>query len=157
MPAEFQKDINLILINCSNTYAYLDDILIVTKGSVEIHKKTANDLERLAGENLAISLDKRKLYIKLYYMIRKTEAIEKLSPPKQQKSFMGSIHHLTMYIPNLAQTAAALGPLLKSTEKNKPNNWKQKHNTSLENIKTLVSEKTKNFNFDQKSGSTYSN
>ena len=54
-----------------------------------------------------------------------------------------------MYIPNLAQTAAALGPLLKSTEKNKPNNWKQKHNTSLENIKTLVSEKTKNINFDQ--------
>ena len=33
MPAEFQKAIDLILTNCTNTIAYLDDILIVTKGS----------------------------------------------------------------------------------------------------------------------------
>ena len=30
---------------------------------------------------------------------------------------MGSIHHLTLYIPKLAQTATALSPLLKITEK----------------------------------------
>ena len=30
---------------------------------------------------------------------------------------MGSIHHLKIYIPNLAQAAAALPPLLKNTEK----------------------------------------
>ena len=30
---------------------------------------------------------------------------------------MGSIHHLTKYIPNLAQTAAALRPLLKKQRK----------------------------------------
>ena len=33
MPNEVQKTIDLILINCENTFAYLDDILIVTKGS----------------------------------------------------------------------------------------------------------------------------
>ena len=40
----------------------------------------------------------------------------RLSSPKTFKkltSFMGSIHHLTKYIPKLAQTAAALRPLLK--------------------------------------------
>ena len=51
----------------------------------------------------------------------KTETKEKLSAPKtfkQFKSFMGSIHQLTRYIPKLAQAAAALRPLLKTTEKN---------------------------------------
>ena len=39
IPAEFQKAIDLTLTNCSNTYAYLDDMLIVTKGSIDIHKQ----------------------------------------------------------------------------------------------------------------------
>ena len=43
MPSEFQKAIDLTLTNCSNTYAYLDDILIATKGAIDIHKKTTND------------------------------------------------------------------------------------------------------------------
>ena len=30
---------------------------------------------------------------------------------------MGSLHHLTRYMPKLAQTAAALRPLLKHTQK----------------------------------------
>ena len=61
MPAEFQKTIDLTLKNCSSTYAYLDDILIVTKGSIDIHKqKLQTILETLDGENLAIPLGKRK-------------------------------------------------------------------------------------------------
>ena len=40
MLAEFQKAIDLTLTNCKNTYAYLDDILIITKRSVEKHKET---------------------------------------------------------------------------------------------------------------------
>ena len=32
MPADFQKAIDLTLTNCKNTYAYIDDILIITKG-----------------------------------------------------------------------------------------------------------------------------
>ena len=39
MPAEFQKAIDLTLTNWSNTYAYLDDILIVTKGSIDTDKQ----------------------------------------------------------------------------------------------------------------------
>ena len=124
----------MTLTNCSNTYAYLDDILIVTKGSLDIHQqKLQTILEKIGAENLAKSLDKCKFACKqvewLGYtinsecikpLIKKTEAIEKLSPPKtlkQLKNFMGSIDHLTRYIPNLAQTAAALSPLLKHREK----------------------------------------
>ena len=39
MPAEFQKAIDLTLTNCTNTYAYLDDSLIATKGSLDVHKQ----------------------------------------------------------------------------------------------------------------------
>ena len=89
--------------------------------------------QKLDEEKLAISLDKCKFSCKQVEwlgfsvnsegtkpLVKKTEAIEKLSPPKifeQQKFFMGSIHHLIRYIPKLAQTAAALRPLLKYTEK----------------------------------------
>ena len=152
MSAKFQKSIDLTLTNCSNTYACLDDLLSVTKVSIDIHKqKLQMILERLDSESLAISLDKCNFACKkdewLGYtinsegttsLIRKTEAIEKLSPPKtlkQLKSFMCSIHHFTRYNQNLAQTAAALRTLLKITLKNKPINWKPEHNTSFENMK----------------------
>ena len=62
---------------------------------------------------------------------------------------MGSIHHLTRYIPNLAKTAAALRPLLKNTEKRKPLDWSTEHNTAFQNILKLEAEITQNKHFDQ--------
>ena len=121
--------------------------------------------EKLDEENLAISLDKFKFACKQVEwlgfsvnsedtkpLVKNTEAIEKLSPPKtfkQLKRFMGSIHHLTRYIPKLAQTAAALRPLLRNTEKNRPLEWSTEHNTAFNNILKLVSEITQNKHFDQ--------
>ena len=59
LPAEFQKAIDLTFTNCSNTYAYLDDILIVAKRSIETHRqKLQTVVEKSEVENLAISLDK---------------------------------------------------------------------------------------------------
>ena len=105
-----KKAVDLTLTICNNTNAYLDDILIVTKGTLETHRQKLQTVLRKRNEiNLAISLDKCKFACKqvewLGYtinsegtkpLIKKTEAIEKLSPPntfKQLKSFMGSIHH----------------------------------------------------------------
>ena len=62
---------------------------------------------------------------------------------------MGTIHQLTRYIPKLAQTAAALRPLLKNTEQNKPFDWSTEHHTSFKNILKLVAEITQNKHFDQ--------
>ena len=73
--------------------------------------------------------------------IKKFEVIEKFSPHKtlkQRKSFMGSIHYLTRYIPNLAQAAAALRPLLKNTGKNRLINWLPEHNLAFKMILQLV-------------------
>ena len=85
-------------------------------------------------------------------LIKKTEAIQKLSPPKsfkQLKSFMGSIHHLTRYMPKLAQIATALRPLLKITEKNKLLDWCTEYNTTFKNIIKMVSEIAQKKHFDQ--------
>ena len=62
---------------------------------------------------------------------------------------MGSIHHLTRYIPNLAQTAAALRPLLRNAEKNRPIIWLPEHNSAFKNIIQLVAKITQNKHFDQ--------
>ena len=90
---------NLTLTNCNNTYAYLEDILIVTKGTIETHRqKLQTVLTKLDEENLAILLDKCKFACKQVEwlgftinsegtkpLIKKTEAIEKLSRLKTFK------------------------------------------------------------------------
>ena len=62
---------------------------------------------------------------------------------------MGSMHHLTQYVPKLAKIAAALRPSLKNTEKNKPLDWSTDHNTTFKNILKMVAEITQNKHFDR--------
>ena len=120
----------------NSTNAFLDDIIIISKGTLEKHENEIDKtLERLDNKNLAISLNKSEFGLTeilwLGYKInsegitptkQKTDAIIQLENPKthkQLRSFMGSIHHLVKIIPNLATLSATLRPLLtKSTQKN---------------------------------------
>ena len=134
MPAEFQKAINLTLNNKKDTFAFLDDILIISHGTKEQHiDKLKRVLDKLDQENMDIYVNKCKFCCKevewLGFVIneygtipmhKKTDAITKLHHPttfKQLKSFMGSVHHLNKFIPNLAQLCAPLRPLLSSSSK----------------------------------------
>ena len=59
MPADFQKAIDKTLYNLKNSFRFLDDIIIVTGGGIENHKKHLfNCLDRLNDKNLAINIDK---------------------------------------------------------------------------------------------------
>ena len=59
MPAEFQKAMDYTLISLQNTYCFLDDILIVSKGSLNEHKSyVMKCLQRLDDKNLRINLPK---------------------------------------------------------------------------------------------------
>ena len=117
MPAEFQKAIDLRLNNERDTFAFLDDILIISHGAKESHmNKLKRIFDKLDAENMAISLGKSKFgckqvewlgYVNNEYgtipMQKKTDAIVQLNHPKtfkQLKSFMGSIQHLNKFIPN---------------------------------------------------------
>ena len=138
----------------NSTNAFLDDIIIISKGTLEKHENEIDKtLKRLDKENLAISLNKCEFGLTeitwLGYKInsegitptkRKTDAIIQLENPKtlkQLRSFMGSIHHLVKFIPNLATLSAPLRPLLtKSTQKTaKKQEWEDKNTSAFNRIK----------------------
>ena len=59
MPADFQKAIQTTLIGVANTYFFLDDILIVSKGGFEEHKSLVREcLKKIDGQNLTLNRDK---------------------------------------------------------------------------------------------------
>ena len=100
MPETFQKIMDFTLANINSAHAFLDDIIIITKGSLTDHetepKKVLTSLDK---ENLAISLNKFEFAVTeitwLGYKINpngiiptkhKTEAVIKLDPPKSIKN-----------------------------------------------------------------------
>ena len=146
MQATFQRTIDKTLEGCKNYFAFLDDILIATKGKLKEHEETLDIiLDRLNKEGLAISLQTcefAKQQIEwlgfkitphgVTPLITKTEALQKLGTPKtlnQFKSFMGSIHHLIKFIPNLAEISETLRSLLRKESVTASNKlkWEDKH------------------------------
>ena len=127
MPAEFQKAMDRTLNHASNAFCFLDDILIVSKGDEEEHEKLVREaLKRLDNENLALKVAKCEFFQSevnslghklsptgIIPKITKTEAILNLHPPKslkQLRSFLGSINHLSKFIPNAASLTDKLRP-----------------------------------------------
>ena len=139
----------------NSTNAFLDDIIIITKGTIEKHEvEIDKTLNRLNEENLAISLHKCEFGLNeitwLAYKInnegikptkRKPDAIIQLENPKtlkQLRSFMGSIHHLIKFIPKLATLSAPIRPLLSSPASKKKLEWNEKHSAAFQNIKNAI-------------------
>ena len=59
MPIEFQRTLDLTLAGISNTFAFIDDILIVAHGTEEEHiQKVEEVLKRLHEANVNLKLDK---------------------------------------------------------------------------------------------------
>ena len=58
MPAEFQKTMYYTLVGLKNTFCFLDDILIVSKGSEDHFKLVVNCLKKLDADKLCINLPK---------------------------------------------------------------------------------------------------
>ena len=120
MPAEFQKAIDNTLINLSNTFCFLDDILIASRGTKEEHMALVNAcLKRINEENLAISLKKCKIAVNeiewLGYKIdssgykpleSKVRSIIELPEPttfRKLKQFMGAVQHMKKHIKSIAK------------------------------------------------------
>ena len=129
MPAEFQRVMDTIFSEFPQAHAFIDDILVVTKGTeIEHISDVEKILRKLDRENMSSKLTKCQFARKecewlghkitcngITPLIQKTEPIESLKAPKtlsQLKSFMGSNHSLHKYLPALAQSSASLRPLL---------------------------------------------
>ena len=132
MPATFQKTIDITLENILTNSAYLDDILVITKGHLQEYENELDKImKKLNEENLAINLKKCELAKEeiswLSFRVTpngvtptktKCDAIVSLESPKtlkQLRSIMECIHHLIKILPNQAETSEPLTPLLSTT------------------------------------------
>ena len=158
----FQKALDYTLVGLDNTFCFLDDILIVSKGSYEEHMQLVKTcLKKLDDENLAISLKKcefAKHSIKwlgfaitetgLKPLNSKTSALLKLDAPKTQKqlrSFMGAVHHLLKFLPDLARKSNVFRSLLKNGAKFK---WDFEHHCAFNEIKHDIANLTENAHYN---------
>ena len=162
MPAEFQKAMGYTLIGLENTYSFLDDILIVSKGSLSEHKNyVMKCLQRLDDENLRINLPKchfGKLetnwlgyhfsQLGISPLKSKTAAILALEAPKtlqKLRSFLGSVHYIGKSIPNLAQISHPLRLLLRKSSKFI---WTAEHENCFKESKTRIANATANSHYN---------
>ena len=140
----------------------MDDIIVVSKGTKESHLKYVyNCLQKLEADNLRINLSKchfakHQINWLVFTFSQsgvkpiepKTVAIAEIKAPKtlkQLRSFLGSVHHLSKFIPNLAKICHPLRSLLKKNEKFL---WTEYHQTHFEHIKTVIANATENTHFN---------
>ena len=162
MPAEFQKAMDYTLVGLINTYCFLDEIIIVSKGSKESHiQYVYKCLQKLYADNLRINLSKCRFAKQQINWLgftfckkdvkpieSKTAAIAEIKAPKtlkQLRSFLGNVHHLSKFIPNLAKICHPLRPLLNKTEKFLRT---ENHQNHFEHIKTTIANATENTHFN---------
>ena len=121
-PDIFQEKISNLMEGLEDFIrAYLDDILIITKGSYQDHlDKVSEVLRRLQAAGLQVNLPKSKIAVQeLEYlgywltpkgirpMAKKVEAIKNLQAPKtvkQVRSFLGMINYYKDICGNIAHT-----------------------------------------------------
>ena len=152
IPTIFQEKIDQILEN--KHPAWLDDIIVVTKGSKEQHKNELIDvLTRLENAGYRLSKNKSQFFkTEIEWIGHKIDqngirplqdklmAIKELKQPKNEKelkSFLGAIQYLSKYIENLSAQTDDLRKLLK-----KDNEWKctDEHTKAFENLKQKITE-----------------
>ena len=147
MPTEFQKAMDAELANIPNIYVFLDEILVVTKGSKEDHNNVIQTvLTKLNKANVRLKREKCKFAQKeiewLGYKLTQTgispintkiQAItEKL---KELPSHLGAVNQMNRFIPNLAPLCFKIRPLLK---KDKQWKWDESHEEAFKEMNKLV-------------------
>ena len=130
MPAEVQQTIDKTLVNIPEACAFIDDIIICTKGSPVEHMTTVNRvLSRLNSANLALKLNKCDFLLTevdwLGFRLKQTgivplrhklDRLYNLKRPttiKQVRGLSGSAHQLTKFISHLASICYPFRTLLK--------------------------------------------
>ena len=151
-PTLFQEKFDRTLEYC--TPAWLDDIIVVTRGNKQDHEKKLFDvLNKLEKTGYRASKKKSEFFMIetkwLGHEINengikpneeKVEAIIELKAPentKDLKSFLGAIQYMAKFLSKLLEQADRLRKLLK---KNKPRNWGPEQETDFNRIKQMLTE-----------------
>ena len=134
--------------------AWLDDIIVVTKGSKQKHmEKLIDVLTRLENAGYRLSESKSELFeTEIEWICHKFDqkgirplqekllAIKELKEPKNEKgikSFLGAIQYLSKHIENLSAQTDILRQFLK---KDNELNWTTEHTKAFENLKQKITE-----------------
>ena len=142
--------------------AYLDDILIITKGDYQDHlEKVSEVLRRLQAAGLQVNLPKSKIAVQeLEYlgywltpkgirpMAKKVEAIKNLQAPKtvkQVRSFLGMINYYKDMWQHRSHLIAPLTDLTankdgKTGKKRGPIKWEKVHQDAFDKIKQVITD-----------------
>ena len=156
MPPEFQNIMDNILHTTKNTFTFLDDILIVTKGTHEAHLQKVEEVIRVLDKaGVRLKIEKCKLAQKetkwLGYKVsaagirpieENIQAITDRLRPKNLKdlrSFMGAIIQMNRSLPSLAHLCAPLRPLIR---KDAEWQWRTEHKNAFSQIKEAIKEIT---------------
>ena len=153
MPTEFQRIMEDILISISNVFIFLNDILIVPKGTKEEHEEKVREVFR--------KLDSRKLQLKeekcnskkrsrlaciqnyekgIKPLNVKIQGISEKMKPKnleELRSYLEAVNQLTKFIAGLAKITEPFRDLLK---KEGNCDWKEKHNQAFNQVQKSVQE-----------------
>ena len=165
MPKEFQKATVNTLQGLSGVFCFLDDIFIVSKGSIMDHNILVDKvITRLDEKGFALKLSKCDFSLNqlswLGYDIdsegyrpkrSKIDAVLALEPPKslkQLRSFMGILNHLQRFLPNLQVHLDQLRSSLKASNKSKFR-WWEFQQTAFKNFLQLLANITKMYHYDQ--------
>ena len=152
IPTIFQEKIDRTLEY--STPAWLDDIIVVTRGSRKEHeKKLFEILKKLENAGYRASEKKSEFFLNKTKWLgheideigikpnkEKVKAILELKHPenqKQLKSFLGVIQYLAKFLPRLSERTERLRKLLK---KDFTWNWGKQQNEDFENIKKMLTE-----------------
>ena len=148
MPTEFQKVMDLTLVNIGCTFVYIDDILIVTRGNKDVHMQKVREVMQILDKaNLQLKIDKCNIACKkiewLGYELTgsgispvngKVQGIsEQLRPTnlKELRSFLGAVNLLNKFVPDLASSCYPFRSIL---EKDNPWIWTKQHEAAFLNI-----------------------
>ena len=145
MPTEFQKLMDLTLANINSVFVYIDDILIVTKGTKQEHVNKVKEVMRVLDDaNLQLKAGKciiaqESIECLGYKLSRtgispintKSQGIsERLRPTnlKQLRSFLGAVNQFNKFIPRLA---AITFPFRSIFKKDAEWEWNEEHENAF--------------------------
>ena len=164
MPTEFQKIMDLTLADITNTFAFIDDILIVTQGTEgELITKVKEVFKRLDDANVNLKLDKCTFAAKNIKWVgynlsqqgvapinSKVQGLSKRLRPtklKQLRSFLGTVNQFNKFIPDLAKLCFPFRTLVK---KDNEWNWKEEQENAFVTVNEAIKKATTLNHFKRK-------
>ena len=163
MPNEFQKAMDSTLLNLLQTFCFIDDVLIVSRGSITEHNALVEAaIKRLEEEGFSLKLEKCEFSVKsidwLGYTIDETgykpihskvQDILALKPPrtlKQLRQFLGSINQMSKFIDNAKELTAEFKESLSAGKKQKFY-WSDKQTTAFKGLLKKFAQITQNYHY----------